>query len=121
MCEIETGSWSFTSKLQDEHAAQQGAAADAAKAPRLGFFDGPERIRSLSPLSKEEKDMKRVDGIGGIFFNSPDPVTLRAWYKEHLGIDVQDRGGAAFTWTDLKESRQRELPFGLSASSKQFL
>ena len=44
--------------------------------------------------------MKRVTGIGGIFFNSPDPVRLRAWYKTHLGIDVQDWGGAAFTWTD---------------------
>lgn len=44
--------------------------------------------------------MKRVTGIGGIFFNSSDPVKLRAWYKEHLGIDVQDWGGAAFTWTD---------------------
>jgi len=44
--------------------------------------------------------MKRVTGIGGIFFNSADPVTLRAWYKEHLGIDVQDWGGTAFTWTD---------------------
>lgn len=44
--------------------------------------------------------MKRVTGIGGIFFNSPVPVTLRAWYKAHLGIDVQDWGGTAFSWTD---------------------
>ena len=44
--------------------------------------------------------MKRVTGIGGIFFNSPDPVSLRGWYKEHLGIDVQDWGGAAFSWAD---------------------
>ena len=44
--------------------------------------------------------MKRVTGIGGIFFNARDPVTLRAWYKTHLGIDVQEWGGAAFTWTD---------------------
>lgn len=44
--------------------------------------------------------MKRVTGIGGIFFNSSDPVTLRAWYQAHLGIDVQEWGGAAFTWTD---------------------
>ena len=44
--------------------------------------------------------MKRVTGIGGIFFNSADPVKLRAWYKEHLGIDVQEWGGAAFEWTD---------------------
>jgi predicted enzyme related to lactoylglutathione lyase len=44
--------------------------------------------------------MKRVTGIGGIFFNARDPVTLRAWYQAHLGIDVQEWGGAAFTWTD---------------------
>ena len=44
--------------------------------------------------------MKRVTGIGGIFFHAKDPVALRAWYQQHLGIDVQDWGGAAFTWTD---------------------
>ncbi len=44
--------------------------------------------------------MKRVTGIGGIFFHAKDPVALRAWYKRHLGIDVQEWGGTAFTWTD---------------------
>lgn len=41
--------------------------------------------------------MKRVTGIGGIFFQAKDPVALRAWYSEHLGIDVQEWGGAVFT------------------------
>lgn len=44
--------------------------------------------------------MKRVTGIGGIFFKAKDAPALRAWYKQHLGIDVQDWGGAAFSWTD---------------------
>ena len=44
--------------------------------------------------------MKRVTGIGGIFFKAKDAPALRAWYQKHLGIDVQDWGGAAFTWTD---------------------
>jgi predicted enzyme related to lactoylglutathione lyase len=44
--------------------------------------------------------MKRVTGIGGIFFKARDPVALRAWYQRHLGIDVQAWGGAAFPWTD---------------------
>ena len=44
--------------------------------------------------------MKRVTGIGGIFFHAKDPVALRAWYQRHLGIDVLEWGGAAFTWTD---------------------
>lgn len=42
--------------------------------------------------------MKRVTGIGGIFFKSQDPQALGAWYREHLGIDVQEWGGAAFRW-----------------------
>ncbi|MEO8624002.1 MAG: VOC family protein [bacterium] len=44
--------------------------------------------------------MKRVTGIGGIFFKAKDAPALHAWYKRHLGIDVQPWGGAAFTWTD---------------------
>ena len=44
--------------------------------------------------------MKRVTGIGGIFFKAKDAPALQAWYKRHLGIDVQAWGGAAFDWTD---------------------
>lgn len=43
--------------------------------------------------------MRRVTGIGGIFFQAKDPVALREWYRKHLGIDVLDWGGAAFRWT----------------------
>jgi predicted enzyme related to lactoylglutathione lyase len=44
--------------------------------------------------------MKRVTGIGGIFFQAKDPATLQAWYQRHLGIDVQSWGGTAFSWSD---------------------
>jgi predicted enzyme related to lactoylglutathione lyase len=44
--------------------------------------------------------MKRVTGIGGIFFKAKDAPALQAWYKRHLGIDVQPWGGAAFDWVD---------------------
>lgn len=39
--------------------------------------------------------MKKVIGIGGIFFKSENPVTLKAWYKKHLGIE-SDQYGAIF-------------------------
>lgn len=42
--------------------------------------------------------MKRVTGIGGIFFKSNDPQALGAWYRDHLGLDVSDWGGAVFNW-----------------------
>jgi predicted enzyme related to lactoylglutathione lyase len=47
-----------------------------------------------------EIPMKRVTGVGGIFFKARDPKALSAWYKTHLGIDVQDWGGAALDWAD---------------------
>ena len=42
--------------------------------------------------------MQRVTGIGGIFFKASDPKALGAWYRDHLGIDVGDWGGAMFPW-----------------------
>ena len=42
--------------------------------------------------------MKRVTGIGGVFFKARDPKALGAWYRTHLGIGVEDWGGAAFRW-----------------------
>jgi len=36
--------------------------------------------------------MKRVTGIGGIFFKSEDPEKLKNWYNKHLGIEVDQYG-----------------------------
>ncbi|WP_160712751.1 VOC family protein [Chitinophaga solisilvae] len=41
--------------------------------------------------------MKRVTGIGGIFFKCKDPGKLRDWYKTHLGFDTSHYG-AKFEW-----------------------
>ncbi|GAB3357653.1 VOC family protein [Lysobacter tyrosinilyticus] len=42
--------------------------------------------------------MKRVTGIGGIFFKAKDPTALSAWYRDHLGLDVAGWNGAIFNW-----------------------
>ncbi|HEX4952032.1 MAG TPA: VOC family protein [Thermoanaerobaculia bacterium] len=42
--------------------------------------------------------MKRVSGIGGIFFKAKDAASLREWYRRHLGIEVEEWGGVAFRW-----------------------
>ncbi|MGB3591752.1 MAG: VOC family protein [Nonlabens sp.] len=36
--------------------------------------------------------MKKVTGIGGIFFRCADVETTKAWYKRHLGLDVDQYG-----------------------------
>ena len=43
--------------------------------------------------------MKRVTGIGGVFFKCEDPGKMKNWYQEHLGIE-SDEYGATFTWRD---------------------
>lgn len=35
---------------------------------------------------------KRVTGIGGIFFKCQDPVSLRHWYRDRLGLVTNDYG-----------------------------
>ena len=54
------------------------------------------RMTTIRIRLDSEDQMKRVTGIGGIFFSAKDPQALCAWYKRHLGIDVQDWGGTAF-------------------------
>jgi predicted enzyme related to lactoylglutathione lyase len=44
--------------------------------------------------------MARVTGIGGVFFKAKDPKQLAAWYRDMLGIPVEDWGGAALKWPD---------------------
>lgn len=41
--------------------------------------------------------MKRVTGIGGIFFKCQDPEKVKEWYKTHLGFEL-DAYGAKFEW-----------------------
>lgn len=42
--------------------------------------------------------MRRVTGIGGIFFKAADASGLAAWYRKHLGIEIDENGSATFTW-----------------------
>ena len=41
--------------------------------------------------------MKKVTGIGGIFFKCQDPNKVKEWYKTHLGLET-DQYGANFEW-----------------------
>lgn len=50
--------------------------------------------------------MKRVTGIGGIFFKSKDPVRARNWYQEHLGINA-DEYGTSFEWRHADDPKKK--------------
>lgn len=46
--------------------------------------------------------MARVTGIGGVFLKAKDPKSLTAWYAKHLGLAVEEWGGAILKWPEDK-------------------
>ena len=43
--------------------------------------------------------MAKVTGIGGVFFKSKsDRAALAEWYRKHLGLELEQFGGAIFRW-----------------------
>jgi predicted enzyme related to lactoylglutathione lyase len=40
--------------------------------------------------------MARVLGVGGVFFKSRDPRALSAWYRDVIGLELEDWGGVVF-------------------------
>ena len=49
--------------------------------------------------------MRRVTGIGGLFFKCEDVEAQRAWYREHLGIEANEYG-FTFKWREEKDSSE---------------
>ncbi len=63
----------------------------------LGFA-----FKTLTTTNKTST-MKRVTGIGGIFFKCKDPKKMTAWYQEHLGLKTNPYG-ATFEWFEGPDS-----------------
>ncbi|MBC3767418.1 VOC family protein [Neptunicella marina] len=67
--------------------------------------------------------MQRVTGIGGIFFKAQDPKALREWYQAHLGIDIQDWGGAVLNASKAATNsnpRDNSIIWNISAADNDY-
>ena len=42
----------------------------------------------------DENNKPRVTGIGGIFFFSEDPEKIKEWYRDNLGMEVNEWGSS---------------------------
>ena len=50
--------------------------------------------------------MKKVTGLGGIFFKCKDPKQMNEWYAKNLGLQTTD-WGATFEWLDADEPEKK--------------
>lgn len=56
--------------------------------------------------NNELHKMKKVTGIGGIFFKCKDPQKMRDWYQSHLGLHT-DKYGTNFEWRQGDDSTKK--------------
>lgn len=70
----------------------------------FGFGFGFKTIR-MNQTDKATK-MKKVTGIGGIFFKCKDPKKVKEWYQTHLGLDT-DKYGTTFEWREGADSSKK--------------
>jgi catechol 2,3-dioxygenase-like lactoylglutathione lyase family enzyme len=60
--------------------------------------------------------MKKVIGLGGIFFKCQHFETTRAWYAQHLGIQLESWGAQFFYKDDPHPEAYSNLSFFKSSS-----
>jgi predicted enzyme related to lactoylglutathione lyase len=64
----------------------------------IGSFGSGFALRSITTAQPDKQiQMKKVTGIGGIFFKCKDPKKMREWYQTHLGLNT-NQYGAVFEW-----------------------
>jgi predicted enzyme related to lactoylglutathione lyase len=65
---------------------------------------------SLSNLimnkTNSDATVKKVTGIGGIFFKCKDPNKMKEWYKTHLGLNTA-QFGSVFEWRQATDSTKK--------------
>lgn len=65
--------------------------------------------------------MARVTGIGGVFIKSTgDSKALAAWYQKHLGMKLEDFGGAALRWSDDKADDKGVTAWHVAAKDSEW-
>ena len=60
----------------------------------------------LGEHSNDNTTMKRVTGIGGIFFKCKEPKKMREWYQTHLGLNT-NQYGSVFEWRQASDSTKK--------------
>lgn len=60
----------------------------------------------LTTQNNKQTGMKKVTGIGGIFFKSKDPKKLTEWYEKNLGLNTNPYG-ATFEWYEGDDSTKK--------------
>jgi len=62
--------------------------------------------QAMNVSTNKNKNMKRVTGIGGVFFKCKNPEQTKQWYQKHLGLNT-DQWGTNFEWREGADSTKK--------------
>jgi len=63
-------------------------------------------FNSITTKENDSKSIKKVTGLGGIFFKCKDPAKMREWYQTHLGLNT-NQYGTVFEWHQGADSTKK--------------
>jgi predicted enzyme related to lactoylglutathione lyase len=58
--------------------------------------------------SENNNATPKVTGLGGIFFYSENPSTIKDWYAQNLGLDFNEWGATSFDTRNMENPEQIE-------------
>lgn len=61
---------------------------------------------AFKTITTNNNKIKKVTGIGGIFFKCKNPKKITEWYHKHLGLDTNPYG-ATFNWYEGSDSTKK--------------
>ena len=63
-------------------------------------------FKTFTSQTEKPQQVKKVTGLGGIFFKCKDPAAVREWYQTNLGIST-NKYGAVFEWYQGADSTKK--------------
>lgn len=55
-------------------------------------------VLAMAAATSAQREMERVDGIGGFFFRAKSPKELAKWYNDHLGVSLTPTSYGGESW-----------------------
>ena len=92
--------------INDKHSGKMKRTSLIVLVIAASFLSGFAFKTIITKQNEKTTKMKKVTGIGGVFFKCKDPKKVTEWYQKHLGLNTNPYG-ATFEWYEGADSTKK--------------
>ena len=92
--------------INDKHSTKMKKTSLIVLVIAASFLSGFAFKTIITKQNEKTTKMKKVTGIGGVFFKCKDPKKVTEWYQKHLGLNTNPYG-ATFEWYEGADSTKK--------------